>query len=177
MSLNLEKKYHDNLISHQAERIKGYASLFNVTDQQGDQVAKGAFANSLAKRNPHNVKMLWQHDPTKPIGVWDVLREDKKGLYVEGVILTEIEAGREALALLRAGAVKGLSIGYRTLVSGKSNQTGRILKSVDLWEISLVTFPMLPEAEAMIDERTDQIRTYSEFHEASLSLRNLINEE
>ena len=93
-----------------------------------------------------SVKMLWQHDPSQPIGVWDEVREDGTGLYVKGRILIEVEKGREAAALLAAGAIDGLSIGYRTLRAEKDGKGRRLLSELELWEVSLVTFPMLPEA-------------------------------
>ena len=128
--------------------VQGYASLFGMPDQSGDVVQPGAYKASLKKRSSDRapVKMLWQHDPTQPIGVWDQVYEDEKGLFVKGRILKEIQTGREALALVEAGAVDGLSIGYRTVKSKKNNKGGRDLKELDLWEVSLVTFPMLPEA-------------------------------
>jgi len=131
-------------------RIVGYASLFGAADQGGDVVAPGAYAASLArlKKAGRSVKMLWQHDPTKPIGVWDHVIEDKKGLYVSGRILRNVQAGAEAVALLGAGAIDGLSIGYRTLASEKTGG-GRTLQEIDLWEVSLVTFPMLSDARVM----------------------------
>ncbi len=129
-------------------RIVGYASLFGAKDQGGDRVEKGAYAASLKslQTDGRAVKMLWQHDPSKPIGVWDQVFEDKKGLFVSGRILDDVQAGAEALSLLKAGAIDGLSIGYRTVQSTKSKDGGRSLKQLDLWEVSLVTFPMLPEA-------------------------------
>ncbi len=130
-------------------RIAGYASLFDVVDGCGDEVAPGAFAASLrrAERRP---KLLWQHDPARPIGVWDALREDERGLHASGRLLTEIQSGAEAAVLLRAGAVDGLSIGYRAVRAARSEAGGRRLLEIDLWEISLVTFPMLPEARAAV---------------------------
>jgi HK97 family phage prohead protease len=128
-------------------RLEGYASLFGRTDASGDEVAPGAFAASLAESGGR-VKLLWQHDPAQPIGVWDTLREDGLGLHVSGRLITEVRAGAEALALLRAGAIDGLSIGYRTLRSTKTEGGGRRLLEVALWEISLVTFPMLDGARA-----------------------------
>ncbi|PZX17716.1 hypothetical protein LX81_01443 [Palleronia aestuarii] len=128
--------------------IEGYASLFGTPDHGGDVVEAGAYAVSLgalASRGGR-VKMLWQHDPTQPIGVWDEVREDGRGLYVKGRILTEIERGREAAALVQAGAIDGLSIGYRTKRAGKDGRGRRLLSELELWEVSLVTFPMLPEA-------------------------------
>lgn len=128
--------------------ISGYASLFGAVDQGGDVVQAGAYAVSLAgiAARSGSVKMLWQHDPAQPIGVWDEVREDARGLWVKGRILTEVAKGREAVALLAAGAIDGLSIGYRTVKARKDDKGGRILAELELWEVSLVTFPMLPEA-------------------------------
>ncbi len=128
--------------------IEGYASLFGEVDQGGDIVAAGAYGASLSKlaAQDRKVKMLWQHDPAQPIGVWEELREDDRGLWVKGRILTEVEKGREAIALIKAGSIDGLSIGYRTINAQKDNGGNRVLKEVDLWEVSLVTFPMLPAA-------------------------------
>lgn len=129
-------------------RIEGYASLFGVADQGGDIVVAGAYRASLdrLKRDGRQVKMLWQHDPGLPIGVWDEVREDGKGLWVKGRLLTGIEKGREAAELVGAGAIDGLSIGYRTVQAEKDAKGRRLLREVELWEVSLVTFPMLPEA-------------------------------
>ncbi len=128
--------------------IAGYASLFGATDQGGDVVEKGAYAASLARLAAKNgrVKMLWQHDPAQPIGVWDEVREDARGLWVKGRILTDVAQGREAAALIGAGAIDGLSIGYRTVKARKDDAGRRSLMELELWEVSLVTFPMLPEA-------------------------------
>lgn len=129
-------------------RIAGYASLFGKRDQGGDKVLRGAYAGSLRRLSSAGraVKMLWQHDPAQPIGVWDEVREDERGLYVSGRILETVRMGAEALALLKAGALDGLSIGYRTVKAEKEAGGGRSLQEIDLWEVSLVTFPMLPEA-------------------------------
>jgi HK97 family phage prohead protease len=94
--------------------------------------------------------MLWQHDPTRPIGVWDEVREDGRGLHVRGRLLLEVQAAREAHVLLQAGAIDGLSIGYRTLRS-EAKAGRRLLHEIELWEVSLVTFPMLPEARVQAD--------------------------
>jgi hypothetical protein len=127
-------------------RIEGYASVFGQGDRGGDVVAPGAFAASLAARGAGRVRMLWQHDPGQPIGVWEEIREDGRGLFVRGRLLPEVARGREAAALLEAGAIDGLSIGYRTVKAGRDGQGRRLLTQVELWEVSLVTFPMLPEA-------------------------------
>ena len=133
--------------------IAGYASLFGAADQGGDVVQRGAYGASLTRLSAKKsgVKMLWQHDPTRPIGIWDEVREDGHGLYVKGRLLPEIQAAREAVVLLQAGAIDGLSIGYRTLRSEKSASGQRLLHEIELWEVSLVTFPMLPEARVQSD--------------------------
>ncbi len=128
--------------------IEGYASVFGLADQGGDLVEAGAYAASLAalKGAGRSVKMLWQHDPAQPIGVWDEVREDGRGLYVKGRLLRDVSKGREAATLIEAGAIDGLSIGYRTITACKDDAGQRRLKALDLWEVSLVTFPMLPQA-------------------------------
>lgn len=128
----------------EGNEISGYASLFGAIDQGGDVVGKGAYAASLSLRP--GIKMLWQHDPAQPIGVWDEVREDAKGLYVKGRLLPSVAKGREAIALLDAGAIDGLSIGYRTIKARKNDKGQRVLEELELWEVSLVTFPMLPSA-------------------------------
>ncbi len=143
-------------------RIEGYASIFGAADQGGDVVERGAFARSLdALRSAgRSVKLLWQHDPAQPIGVWDSVREDERGLLVRGRLMPEIRQGAEALALLRSGAVDGLSIGYRVIRAVRAPQGGRLLQEIELWEVSLVTFPMLPEARAHAsgsDEDVDEL--------------------
>ena len=129
-------------------RISGYASLFGKRDQGGDVVLQGAYAKSLKAlvAKGRTVKMLWQHDPAQPIGIWDEVREDATGLWVKGRLLPEVEKGREAVALIAAGAIDGLSIGYRTISAEKDAKGQRLLAELELWEVSLVTFPMLAEA-------------------------------
>ncbi|WP_255356551.1 HK97 family phage prohead protease [Thioclava sp. SK-1] len=125
--------------------IEGYASLFGKPDQGGDIVCPGAYSASL-KIKDRAVKMLWQHDPAQPIGVWDEIREDGTGLWVKGRLLPDVARGREAQALVQAGAIDGLSIGYRVVKACKSAGSQRMLQELELWEVSLVTFPMLREA-------------------------------
>lgn len=128
--------------------IEGYASLFGTCDQGGDVVQAGAYRaglNQLATEG-RKVRMLWQHDPVHPIGVWDEVREDERGLYVKGRLLDCVDKGREAAALIAAGAIDGLSIGYRTKRARKTDTGQRLLTELDLWEVSLVTFPMQPNA-------------------------------
>ena len=134
-------------------RIAGYASLFGQPDQAGDVVEAGAFAASLARLAAagRRVKFLWQHDPAQPIGVWTEVREDARGLRVTGEILPGVTRGADAIQLMQAGAIDGLSIGYRTIRASPNRETGgRSLAEIDLWEVSLVTFPLLPSARASI---------------------------
>jgi HK97 family phage prohead protease len=128
--------------------IEGYASVFGEVDKGGDVVVAGAYAKSLAAmaQAGRRIKMLWQHDPLQPIGVWDEAKEDARGLWVRGRILSEVARGREAKALVDAGAMDGLSIGYRTITSSRGAKGERLLSELDLWEVSLVTFPMQPTA-------------------------------
>jgi len=146
-----ERKFHRpeaGLVVTDGSLVQGYASVFGRRDQGGDVVQAGAYGASLKALAAagRRVKMLWQHDPAQPIGVWDEVREDATGLYVKGRILMDVERGREAAALLAAGAIDGLSIGYRTLRAERDGKGQRLLAELELWEVSLVTFPMLPEA-------------------------------
>ena len=150
----LELKYAPGAqIVSDGTQIEGYASLFGATDQGGDVVQRGAYAASLARLAAagSGVKMLWQHNPAQPIGLWEEVREDARGLFVKGRLLTEVQVAREAHVLLQAGAIDGLSIGYRTLRSEKAGTGQRLLHEIELWEVSLVTFPMLPEARAQAE--------------------------
>lgn len=141
--------------------FEGYASVFGVLDQGMDVVERGAFVKSLA--SGRKVKMLWQHDMAQPIGTWDEIREDERGLYVKGRLLKDVQKGREAMALLKAGAIDSMSIGYRTIESApEANGRVRKLLEVDLFEVSLVTFPMLPDAKIT---SVKAIRTEREFEQ------------
>ena len=127
--------------------VEGYASLFGEIDQARDMVMRGAFAETLRLRGVRRIPMLFQHDPSEPIGVWLELREDHRGLYARGRLIPEVVRARELHALLKAGAIDGLSIGFRT-VKGRIDPKTRVrsLLAVDLWEISIVTFPLLAGA-------------------------------
>lgn len=120
----------------------GYGSIFGNVDSYGEKVMPGAFAESLARHRREGSKplMLWQHDPSEPIGVWEDLAEDGKGLRGTGRFVLETTRGREAYALLKAGALRGLSIGYRE-IEAEPDGNIRLLKKLDLMEISVVSFP------------------------------------
>ena len=122
--------------------IEGYASLWGVADLNGDVVQAGAFADSLARTGAAGVRMLNQHDAHAPVGVWETLEEDARGLFVRGRIEDWSPQARFAAALSRAGALDGLSIGYRAARARREGRL-RVLSAVDLWEVSLVVFPAL----------------------------------
>lgn len=125
----------------------GYASLFEKEDLGRDVIAPGAFRESLGQRGASGVKLLFQHDANQPIGVWTKLREDERGLHAEGRLMSDVARAREVASLMRAGALDGLSIGFRALKARRDPRSGiRRIEKLDLWEISIVTFPMLPEA-------------------------------
>jgi len=156
---NLERKRADtklNLASGDGT-FSGYASLFEKVDLGKDKIARGAFKKALQRQPAQSVRMLFQHDPSVPIGCWTTIREDQKGLWVEGRIVQDTPKGKEILELLRAGAIDGLSIGFKTVKSKTDKSSGiRTVHEADLWEISVVTFPMLPQA------RVDQVKSTSE---------------
>jgi HK97 family phage prohead protease len=130
----------------EAGMFEGYASLFGVADLGGDLVLPGAFSASLARRGAGGVRMLWQHDPAQPIGRWTAIVEDGRGLRVRGQLNLAVARAREIHALMKEGAVDGLSIGFRVERARRDRAGVRRLERLDLWEISLVTFPMLPGA-------------------------------
>lgn len=134
-SLALEVKADD------AGVVTGYGSVFGGVDAYGDTIEPGAFSESIKAKRP---KMLWQHRMDKPIGVWDEVDEDSKGLRLKGRI-ADTELGREARQLIKMGAIDGLSIGYRT-IADEMQGNNRLLKEIDLWEVSFVTIPADPSA-------------------------------
>jgi len=128
--------------------IEGYASVFGPpADQHGDIVAPGAFARSLASGN--KPLLLWSHALSEPIGVWTDAHEDATGLRVTGRLTLETRRGAEAYALLKDGAINGLSIGFRTVAAETMPDGGRLLVEVDLAEVSLVTLPSASRARVL----------------------------
>lgn len=123
--------------------IEGYASIFDVVDQQRERIAKGAFTKTLRawRLSGKMPKMLWQHDAQQPIGLWTRLSEDEQGLYAEGRLTLGVPKADEAYLLLKEGVLESLSIGFRTIeaMQDKEHKT-RVLLDIDLVEISLVTF-------------------------------------
>ncbi|PYE28782.1 prohead peptidase [Rhizobium sp. PP-WC-2G-219] len=149
-------------------RFSGYASVFGEIDLGKDTIERGAFLHSLAKRGAGGVRMLFQHDPNEPIGTWTTIREDGRGLFVEGRLSTGVARAREVHQLMKGGALDGLSIGFQTVKARTDAKSGirRVLEA-DLWEISVVTFPMLPSARVsnvkharfFRDRETELVRT------------------
>ncbi len=128
--------------------------MFNEPDQGGDVVLPGAFAPSLEKRGAAGIRLLFQHDPKEPIGCLLNLREDSKGLFVEGELVGDVPRARSLLALMARQAVNGLSIGFRTQKAWRDPHTGhRMLSRIDLWEVSIVTFPMMDKARIFPDPK------------------------
>jgi HK97 family phage prohead protease len=143
------KAYHDDEEDKNYGTFEGYGSVFGNKDLGNDVIERGAFLKSLKRRKPQNVKLLYQHKSDMPIGVFDEIREDDHGLVVKGRLALKTQAGAEAYELLKMGALDGLSIGFRVNpkeVSYDKRGNKRIIKEVDLMEVSLVTFPMNPQA-------------------------------
>jgi hypothetical protein len=130
--------------------FSGYGSTFGNVDLGRDVMAKGAFTKALKKKNLRDIKLLWQHDARQPIGVWEEMREDDKGLFVRGRLLREVRQAEEAYVLMKAGAIGAMSIGFSIPPDGyeiDEKKRVRVIKEADLWEVSVVTFAMNPKAK------------------------------
>jgi HK97 family phage prohead protease len=138
--------------------ISGYASLFGQPDLAGDIVARGAFQTSLQRLPASSIRMLYQHDPDRPIGRWIEAVEDQSGLWMRGTVEPNHPETQKIVALIQAGLADGLSIGFRTLKATPRPAGGRILKTIDLREVSIVTFPMLPRARFRVRGLSPSIR-------------------
>lgn len=142
--------------------IEGYGSVFGVRDNYDDVIAKGAFVQSLKDHKAAGTMpaMLWQHDADKPIGVWTEMVEDEKGLRIKGQLAMETVKGKEAHALLKMGALNGLSIGFMSKEWAYDRDTEvRTLTALDLWEVSLVTFPANEKARVTNVKSADEMAT------------------
>jgi HK97 family phage prohead protease len=142
LTVPLEIKSLDN------REFSGYGSVFGNTDLGGDIVMRGAFKRSLAekKRDGQLPGLFWMHDPSRVLGKWLDMEEDKHGLMVKGV-LAPTPLGDEIHTLLKMEAVRGLSIGYVTKDQDFDDDGNRLIKEVDLWEVSVVSLPMNPLAQ------------------------------
>ena len=154
--------------------FSGYASLFGRVDLGKDVVEKGAFTASLKARGAAGIRMLFQHDPAEPIGVWTEVREDARGLFVRGRLAKEVARAREVLSLMRGRALDGLSIGFRTVRATREAGGGlRRLWQLDLWEISIVTFPLLAGARVATVKTANAARPSRHRAEAERAWRAL----
>lgn len=152
-------------------RFAGYASVFDVVDSQRDVVKRGAFLQTLSGRLSE-IKMLWQHKLSEPIGYFTAMFEDSYGLYVEGQLLMDVERAREAYALMKQGVVSGLSIGYAPIRYRRNPDTGvRQLTEVALYEISLVTLPANEQSRiSVVKGRAAQADNHGDFCHFSSAL-------
>jgi len=142
--------------------VEGYGSVFGVRDNYDDVISKGAFVQSLKDHKAAGTMpaMLWQHDADKPIGVWTEMVEDEKGLRIKGQLAMETVKGKEAHALLKMGALNGLSIGFMSKEWAYDRETEvRTLTAIDLWEVSLVTFPANEKARVTNVKSADEMAT------------------
>lgn len=154
--------------------VEGYGSVFGQKDAYDDVIQPGAFSASLKEHRAAGTMpaMLWQHDPSEPIGVWTEMAEDAKGLHVRGRIVMESERGRAAHALLKAGALNGLSIGFvaREWVYDRESEV-RTLLGIDLWEVSMVTFPAQRQARVTSVKSAD-VANITTIRQAERALRD-----
>ena len=142
--------------------VEGYGSVFGVRDNYDDVIAKGAFAATLAAHKSAGTMpaMLWQHDACEPIGIWSEMVEDDKGLRIKGQLALDTARGKEAHALLKMGALNGLSIGFVSKQWAYDRETDvRTLTEIDLWEVSLVTFPANEKARVTNVKSSDDLAT------------------
>lgn len=155
--MKLEHKLLDVTIDGVADdgAFEGYASLFDRVDMSRDIVERGAFAKALAAKGPGGIRMLFQHDPAQPIGAWTSIEEDDFGLKVRGRLSAGSARAREVRALIQDGALDGLSIGFKVARGRTDPRTGiRHIREADLWEISVVTFPMQEGARIAVVKGT-----------------------
>ena len=154
--------------------IEGYGSVFGVADSYDDVIARGAFAASLQAHKAAGTMpaMLWQHEADEPIGVWTEMSEDAKGLKVRGQLCLDTSCGKEAYALLKMGALNGLSIGFISRQWSYDTETDiRTLTEVDLWEVSLVTFPA-NESARVIGVKASDVAGITSIRQAEQALRD-----
>lgn len=156
--------------SAKGRTVEGYAAAFGNIDGVGDIIHKGAFKNTIVSRGP-KIKFLWQHDQNEPIGKIVEMHEDDRGLFFKALI-SDTARGRDALALLNDKAIDSLSIGYdampgETDYTKQDGQTIRNLRSIRLWEISMVTFPANEEAVITGLKRAapSEVKPWAVFHE------------
>lgn len=154
--------------------VEGYGSVFGVKDNYDDVISKGAFVESLKQHRSEGTMpaMLWQHDADQPIGVWTEMSEDSKGLLIKGKLALDTVKGKEAHALLKMGALNGLSIGFMSKKWDYDQKTEiRTLTEIDLWEVSLVTFPANEKAR-ITNVKAADVGGISTIRQAEKTLRD-----
>ncbi len=159
-NVNLEVRSVSEDADRKVGTFEGYGSVFGVEDSYGDIVERGAFSDSLSKFKP---KLLWQHDMRSPVGIYPEMYEDARGLYLKGELNLDVQRGREAYALLKQGAISGLSIGFITEdYEMDTVKNIRRIKKVRLLEVSLVTFPA-NEQSNILNVKSELPKTEREF--------------
>jgi HK97 family phage prohead protease len=161
MQKKIEKTFDLTIKSTDGEKrtVSGYASTFGNIDLSNDIVVKGAFAKSILVKNP---KMLYQHKTAEVVGVWNRVYEDEQGLYIEGTI-ANTTLGKDVLELISIGAIDKMSIGC-DVVDYEYKDNARLLKELDLWEVSLVTFPANEKAKILsLKEAPQNVREFEQF--------------
>lgn len=154
--------------------FSGYAAVFGTRDTGGDIIQKGAFTASLERIPAGKVKMLWQHRKDEPIGVWTKFEEDDYGLKAEGHLILECARGREAHALMKAGAIDGLSVGYNTIRSRHDRQkSARLLDELLLKEVSIVTSPMHPDATVTVVKNQNNTAAIEAIRAATSTIKGI----
>lgn len=126
--------------------VRGLASTFGNIDLYGDVIVPGAFKKTLQEKGAGKVKFLYQHNAYEPIGFIKSLTESEDGLEMEAIFLKGVQRAEESYLLAKAGALDSFSIGFRTIKSTKGEDNLRYISEIDLWEVSLVTFPANPKA-------------------------------
>jgi hypothetical protein len=153
--------------------FSGYGSIFGNVDLHGDIVEKGAFAETLKERPIEHVGLYWMHDPREPIGKWSIMEEREQGLWVEGKLTLGVSRAREVYELMKDGAVTGLSIGYRTRKYDLDGENDiRILKDVELFEVSAVSGPANEEARIAGVKSAKDFANLATVREANQALRD-----
>ena len=149
--------------------FSGYASVFGLVDSYGDTIAPGAYSKTLQNRE-RPIQLRWNHYGGV-VGKWLTLREDEKGLYVEGELTPGHSVAQDAYALMKHGAVNGLSIGYRPIEAEQKDDGTRLLKQIDLVEISIVETPA--DAAALIGDVKSAIDGAASLKEIEALLRDV----
>lgn len=171
----MNKLYNSDLVvKHSTTNhvtIGGYASVFGIVDSQNDVIVKGAFLSAI--HNAKNIKFLWQHDPNTPIGIIKIVAEDDYGLYIEAEINGCTNQGKEALELIKQGAITSFSIGFTVQKSHYNSSSNREITEANLWEISVVTFPANDKAQIHQIKQSEIYNISNLADQALCSLQNM----